>query len=102
MPRGDRMGPNSLGPMTGRGMGFCAGYDTPGYMNPSSGYGRECGRGFGMRRGFGAGFGRGYAYRAPAQPIEYREPTKEELLKEMEAEKADIEKAIQELKKEKK
>ena len=40
-----------MGPMTGRGAGYCAGYDTPGYMNP---YG---GRGWG--RGGGRGWGRG-------------------------------------------
>jgi len=44
------------GPMTGRGAGFCAGYDVPGYMNPS--FGRGFGRGFGYGRG--GGFGRGY------------------------------------------
>ena len=30
MPRGDRTGPMGQGPMTGRNLGFCAGYDTPG------------------------------------------------------------------------
>ena len=34
MPGGDRTGPRGLGQMTGRRMGFCAGYDTPGYANP--------------------------------------------------------------------
>jgi hypothetical protein len=33
-----------MGSMTGRGMGYCAGYDTPGYANPGFGMGR--GRGF--------------------------------------------------------
>ncbi len=32
MPRGDRTGPSGMGPMTGRGMGYCAGFDRPGYM----------------------------------------------------------------------
>ncbi|TZE80942.1 DUF5320 domain-containing protein [Calorimonas adulescens] len=36
MPRGDGTGPMGLGPMTGRRMGFCAGYNRPGYM----GFGR--------------------------------------------------------------
>jgi len=54
MPRGDGTGPGGMGPMTGRGMGFCAGYNTPGYTNP--GFGR--GMGFGAGRGFGGG-GRG-------------------------------------------
>ena len=52
MPRGDRTGPDGLGPMTGRAAGFCAGYAAPGYMNPVGGRGR--GRGFG--RGMGIGF----------------------------------------------
>jgi len=55
MPRGDGMGPMGMGPMTGRGAGFCAGYATPGFMNPMAG---SFGRGFGMGRGFGGG-GRG-------------------------------------------
>lgn len=29
MPRRDRTGPSGMGPMTGRGEGFCAGYGTP-------------------------------------------------------------------------
>lgn len=55
MPRGDMTGPAGQGPMTGRGMGYCAGYDRPGYMNPYP-YG---GRGyFGWGRGwFGGGRG---------------------------------------------
>ena len=102
MPRGDRTGPNGLGPMTGKRMGYCTGYDTPGYLN--QGFGRSQG----MRRCFGQGFGRGFGRRAnwdyetPFSPVQYKEPTKEEFLKELEAEKADIEKTIKELKKEKK
>ena len=34
MPGGDGTGPQGLGPMTGRGAGYCAGFDTPGYANP--------------------------------------------------------------------
>ncbi len=55
MPGGDRTGPIGAGPMTGRGLGYCAGYGRPGWANP--GYGR--GMGF-MGRGFGGGFGRGF------------------------------------------
>ncbi|MBU0894435.1 MAG: DUF5320 domain-containing protein [Nanoarchaeota archaeon] len=47
MPQGDRTGPSGQGSMTGRGMGFCAGFNAPGFMN--SGFGR----GFGKGRGFG-------------------------------------------------
>ncbi|MDN5348292.1 MAG: hypothetical protein PWP65_1856 [Clostridia bacterium] len=38
MPRGDRTGPWGLGPMTGRGAGFCAGFPVPGFMNPGWGF----------------------------------------------------------------
>lgn len=59
MPRGDGTGPLGQGPMTGRGMGFCAGYNSPGYINPGFG------RGY-----FGGGRGRGYRnwYRATGLP----------------------------------
>lgn len=62
MPAGDRTGPDGLGPMTGRGAGYCAGYAVPGYANPAGGrgYGRGYGRGFGWGRGGGRGFGRGF------------------------------------------
>lgn len=33
MPRGDRRGPAGWGPMTGRGAGYCAGYQVPGFLN---------------------------------------------------------------------
>ena len=48
MPRGDGTGPLGQGPRTGRGMGYCAGYPVPGFMN--HGFGRWFGRGFGWRR----------------------------------------------------
>lgn len=78
MPRGDRRGPDGMGPMTGRGMGYCAGSDSPGFTGPMGqgvrggggrgrgggqrgrGYGGGCGGGYG-RGGFGGGYGRGMA-----------------------------------------
>ena len=65
MPGGDKTGPWGAGPMTGRGVGFCAGYDVPGYMNPTYGQGFGWGRGWGhgFGRGFGMGFGRGWRHR---------------------------------------
>jgi hypothetical protein len=54
MPGGDRTGPEGWGPMTGRGMGYCTGNNSPGYTRP--GY-----RGRG--RGFGGGLGRGRGWR---------------------------------------
>ena len=55
MPLGDRTGPLGLGPMTGRGAGYCAGYPVPGYLNPIPGRGW-----FGWGRGW---FGRGRGWR---------------------------------------
>jgi len=64
MPRGDKRGPLGAGPMTGRGMGYCAGYDYPGFANPAwaSGFGR------GFRGGYGPGG------RAPYQAMSYGPP----------------------------
>jgi hypothetical protein len=53
MPRGNGTGPAGMGPMTGRGAGYCAGYGVSGYANPAFG------RGFGFGRGGGRGFGGG-------------------------------------------
>jgi len=57
MPFRDSTGPMGQGPMTGRGLGYCAGYDNPGYTKIGFG-GRYSGRGraFG---GYGGGYGRG-------------------------------------------
>ena len=53
MPRGDGTGPMGMGPLTGRGMGYCIGAGYPGSVRG----GRGCfGRGFGMGRGMGRGF----------------------------------------------
>jgi hypothetical protein len=59
MPRGDRTGPMGMGPMTGRGAGFCAGYNVPGFMNAVPGRG---GMGFGRGRGRGCGVGMGWRH----------------------------------------
>jgi hypothetical protein len=45
MPGRDGTGPMGMGPMTGRGAGFCGGFAAPGYANPI-GYGFGRGRGF--------------------------------------------------------
>ena len=72
MPFGDGTGPLGLGPMTGRGAGFCAGFGTPGFASPMPGYPYHYGYarlapvwprwglGFGRGRGCGRGFGRGW------------------------------------------
>lgn len=50
MPGGDRTGPQGDGQRTGRGLGYCADHDQPGYETTQQG------QGFGLRRG-GRGFG---------------------------------------------
>jgi len=79
MPFGDGTGPMGLGPMTGRGAGFCAGFARPGFASPTYGYlhpysysnlmpvwpGWGWGFGRGLGRGFGRGWWRGGAYRYP-------------------------------------
>jgi len=52
VPRGDGTGPAGMGPLTGRSAGFCAGFKTPGFMNPGFGRGMGLGRGRGFRRMF--------------------------------------------------
>ena len=65
MPRGDRRGPRYMGPMTGRGFGYCAGFPGMPYVDAPYGYGR--GYGYGMRVR-----GRGYPFMPyhgfPVQP----------------------------------
>jgi hypothetical protein len=61
-----------MGPMTGRGAGYCSGSAVPGYMNSygGRGFGRGFGygAGFGRGGGFGRGWGRSLAYGVPAYP----------------------------------
>lgn len=63
MPARDGTGPSGLGPMTGRGLGYCTGYYAPGYANPIPG------RGY-----WGRGFGRGYGYGIYLAPYPYETP----------------------------
>lgn len=104
MPWGDRTGPAGLGPMTGRRMGYCAGFNMPGFMNPGFGFGRRRGRG----RGF---WWRGWRHWGPFwggpfwawnPPIWASEPEAEkDMLKNqakiLEQELAEIKKRIDEL-----
>jgi len=82
MPRGDGTGPLGLGPMTGRGLGYCAGFGQPGYMTPGPGFGWGrgwWGRGLAWRRGWW-----GYPWWAyPVYPSQPTTPTQEKtVLKE--------------------
>lgn len=106
MPFGDRTGPEGRGPLTGRGMGLCAGYDAPGYANTGFGFRRGMGRGFFSRgRGFGRGFRARWFWRlpirstAPIRSLSKEEEKKllEDELREIELEKQEIEKRLKEL-----
>ena len=63
MPAGDGTGPEGMGPMSGRGAGYCAGSDRPGYADPMPG--RRMGRGRGW---FGGGRGWRHRYYATGTP----------------------------------
>ena len=107
MPWGDRTGPMGFGSMTGRGMGFCAGFDRPGYANPGSGFGR--GMGFGRGFGRGGGFGRRFwasrptpvapartvpvSYGPATAPVQY-EYTKEDEIADLKADRDAIEREL--------
>ncbi len=90
MPQGDRTGPNGQGPMTGRKMGFCTGFNMPGFMNS----------GFRRGMGFGRGFGRGFP--CFIQPQVITESQEKEILKQeleaIKAEKTEIEAQLKKLK----
>lgn len=97
--------------MTGRGAGYCNGFDVPGYMNPGFRAGWGGGRGFGRGRG---GFGRRNIFRAtgipgwmrygawpgyaPAAPYE-GEIGREEELKHLKAESRMLERSLKEVSK---
>lgn len=116
MPGGDRTGPLGLGPRTGRMLGYCAGYDSPGYTRGIP----RGGAGFGYGRGWGRGFGRGFWWRArgfwrreyypelysrdiyPAPSREEEKTYLENIVKDLEAELKAVKERLQELSKEKK
>ncbi|MCD4689684.1 MAG: DUF5320 domain-containing protein [Desulfuromonadaceae bacterium] len=68
MPRGDRTGPLGQGELAGRQLGYCAGYDVPGYAQDGF-YGCSHGRGLargGQGRVFRRGVRRGGGPQEPA------------------------------------
>ena len=93
MPRGDRTGPAGMGPMTGRGMGYCAGYDRPGFASPAAGrsFGRGFGRSFGRGRGFGWAPARPYPHEAYTGYYQPRSYSREDEMADLKAEKDLIE-----------
>jgi len=53
MPWGDGTGPAGMGPMTGGGFGYCAGYGAPGFYSAPRGWGLGPGAGRGRRAMYG-------------------------------------------------
>ncbi len=118
MPFGNGQGPAGQGPRTGRGLGYCSGYSSPGYTKSGfsgySGWGRSLGW-FG--RGGGRGWrnwyyatglpgwqraGRGYYPQTSQQERDVLEQEKNmisEEVKALEQQMKDVEKRIKELKK---
>lgn len=67
MPGGDRTGIAGRGPMTGRGLGYCAGNQFPGSAYRGFGQGYCRGAGFGFHGGQGRALKRGrYGFPFPA------------------------------------
>jgi hypothetical protein len=100
MPRGDRTGPDGQGPMTGRGLGYCAGYSNPGF---STGF---FGRGIGWRRSYGRGLGLGFrggrgpgGYYPPYGYPSYQTLSKEEELGLLKAQSENIKNDLKEIQK---
>ncbi len=108
MSRGDRRGPEGFGPMTGRGLGYCAGYDSPGFTKGMPRGGAGFGRGMGAGRGMGRG--RGNAWQAnnpqpyyPAAPAITKDQELEMLksqAKELQTSQESTNKRIEDLEKE--
>ena len=114
MPGGDRTGPAGQGPATGRRLGYCVGYETPGYtgeFEPLRGRSFAYGMGRGPATRPGRGGGRGWRWQFCKLPPRYYSghPWMRPLSKEEEAEllrgqaeemklaQKDIEKRINEL-----
>lgn len=68
MPAGNKTGPEGMGPMSGRGMGYCSGNQAPGYE-------MQGGRGRGLRFGAGAQRRQGRRRNAPQNTFHDNEMT---------------------------
>ena len=84
MPNMDKTGPRGQGSRTGRQMGTCGGNSQGNTLRRGLGRGRQMGRGLGN------------CFRRPSEPIEIN-LSKEEQIKILESEKAEIEKRLNEL-----
>jgi hypothetical protein len=106
MPGGDGTGPAGMGPMTGRGAGYCAGYPVPGAANPVAGRGYGFGFGRGLGLGFQGGRGRrwagpdaGYGYNVPYAPPYTAAPTRQQEMEALQGQAKYLEEALEGIKK---
>ncbi|MDC7228618.1 MAG: DUF5320 domain-containing protein [Spirochaetales bacterium] len=81
---GNGMGPNGMGPRTGRGLGYCNGFEAPGAYS-RGGRGMGLGRGVNGFAGGGRGIGRrgfagmgGYGYVNNVPPVNSEEMLRDE------------------------
>lgn len=102
MPSGDRTGPMGQGSRTGRMLGYCSGYDAPGF---ASNFGGRMGRSFGFGRGRGRGNGFGWRNMAPTDYIEPRqssakpEASREEQISMLKAQADSLSKTLKDIEK---
>lgn len=94
MPLGDRTGPQGLGPRTGRGGGFCAGFGGPGSVNP--GFGRGHG-GRGWRNWFHTTGLTGWQRAFRGEPQTFATPPRDQGLGALKAQARRLESALGEI-----
>ncbi len=98
MPRGDRTGPEGLGPRTGWGLGYCGGYQQPGFaiFGLGGGRGRRGGGRWGARGWGFRNFSRGWAGWGTPIPFKF---SKEDEISWLESQASGLQKALQQVQK---
>lgn len=102
MPGGDGTGPAGMGPMTGRGTGYCAGSSAPTFANPAFGRGFGRGLGFGFRGGRGRRWATpytGYGYDAPNAGPYGPTPTRQQEMEALQNQAEYLEESLEGIKK---
>jgi hypothetical protein len=77
-------------------MGYCSGYDTPGFANPVGFGGRF---GYGRGRGLGRGYGRGWRFQAAYAPPVYAAPSREDELSYLQDVQKSLEQGLEDVRK---
>jgi len=108
MPAGDRTGPAGAGPRTGRGLGYCSGYNSPGYTKGVPRGGGGYGAGWGYGRGWGRGRGYGWGARSygpyyaaePAPPADTSQIADEDRKQMLKDEAQELRRRLEDIEKE--